>query len=69
MPENDKGYYKKYTIIDNRTGDEVDDATFTLNLDTDPDARVALEAYAEAIREKNPSLYQDLMDLLGAVPA
>ena len=64
-PENDKGYYQRYTVIDNRAGEEVDGPTFTLNLDTDPDARVALECYAEAIREKNPALYDDLVDMLG----
>jgi hypothetical protein len=67
MPETDKGYYQKYTVIDNRTGEEVEGRTFTLNLDTDPHAAEALVCYAEAIENENPTLYRDLLDML-AVP-
>jgi hypothetical protein len=68
MPSTTEGLYQKYTIIDNRTGAVIGDRTFTLNLDTDPDAAVALNAYAEAIRDKNPALYSDLLDWLDSMP-
>lgn len=64
MPENDKGYYQKYTVIDNRTGEEVEGQTFTLNLDTDPAAKVAMQAYAEAIMQDNPTLYADILEMI-----
>jgi hypothetical protein len=47
MPEN-TGYYKKFTVIDNRTGKEVDEETFTLKLESDPLAPAALRAYIDA---------------------
>jgi hypothetical protein len=65
MPEN-VGYYQKYTVIDNRTGDPVEGRTFTLNLDTDPFAMGALAAYREAIHEDGGygNLVADLDDIL-----
>lgn len=44
MPE-DAGLYKKFTVIDNRTGEEVDEFTFTLKPTTDPMAWAALREY------------------------
>jgi len=50
MPEN-TGYYKKFIVIDNRTGEEVVGRTFTLKLDSDPFALPALKAYVAAAKE------------------
>jgi hypothetical protein len=47
VPEN-APYYKKFTVIDNRTGEEVEERTFTLKIDSDPFAGPALLAYRDA---------------------
>lgn len=59
-----RGYYSKFTVIRRETGEEVTDATFTLIPASDPHARVALAAYAEACEEDNPGLARDLRELL-----
>lgn len=62
MPQNDIGLYKKYTVIKNSTGEEVQEETFTFNLETDPHAEVAMLAYAEAIQDINPRLALDIRE-------
>ena len=46
MPEN-TGYYDKFTVIRNSTGETVDEPTFTVLLESDPFALTAMEAYAD----------------------
>jgi hypothetical protein len=58
MSENEKGLYKKYTLINNETGKEIEGEAFILRPDRDDTALVAMEAYAEAT--ENQSLKQDL---------
>jgi hypothetical protein len=65
MPENDKGFYNKYTVIKNSTGEEVKEETFTFNLETDPHAEVAMLAYADAIEDVNPTLALDIREFFG----
>jgi hypothetical protein len=59
MPDK-RGYYKKFTVIDNRTGVEYMGRTFTFKVDEDPRARVALLVYANAVRQENPALAADI---------
>jgi hypothetical protein len=56
-----RGWYLKY-IIEKADGSPVDPNAdyFILRLDTDPAARKAALAYAEAIEESNPVLASDL---------
>lgn len=59
-------HYPKFKVIDNRTGQEVDPATcFTLIPSRDPNATVALRAYADAVRAELPQLAADLDALAG----
>jgi hypothetical protein len=55
-----KGYYKKFTVTDNRTGEEVDEETFTIKMHSDPHARAALLAYADSVEVENAELARDL---------
>lgn len=63
MPDLTRGLYDKYTVIRNDTGEEVR-GTFTLRPEVDPVARIALRAYAEAVRDENEHLAVDLLDWL-----
>lgn len=58
-----KRLYDKFTVIDNRTGDRVQDQTFTLIPSRDPAARIAVQAYADTIEADNPDLAADLRQL------
>jgi hypothetical protein len=60
MSENEKGLYKKYTVINNDTGKEIEGEAFILRPDRDITAVVALEAYAETT--ENQALKQDLKE-------
>lgn len=62
MSQDTNGYYQKFRVIDNRTGEEVTEPTFTLKLLSDPFARHAVLTYAQDIAEQNPQLLQDLND-------
>ncbi len=63
MPEN-VGLYKKYTVIDNRTGEEVDEFTFTLKPEGDPLAYQALATYRDEADIEGG--YEELVDALDA---
>lgn len=60
----EQGYYKKFTIIRNETGEEVTEDTFTLIPAHDEYAIPALEAYAKACEADNPELAADIRALL-----
>ena len=57
-----RGLYGKY-IISKADGSEVDPKAkyFVLRADTDKHARKALLAYAESVREDNPTLAKDIV--------
>jgi len=61
-----KGGLKEKYIIKKSNGKALDfDADyFVLRIDKDPHARVALQAYAESIKEDNPEFYTDLKEKL-----
>lgn len=61
-----KGIYGKY-IIQRSDGKPVDPKAvyFTLRLDTDPYARVAMLKYAETCQDEQPELARDILVLLG----
>lgn len=61
-----KGYYEKFTVIRNDTGEEVTDFRFTLIPSHDPHAEVALRAYADAVEAENPQLARELRERLDA---
>ncbi|MCM3257125.1 hypothetical protein M3664_04920 [Paenibacillus lautus] len=56
---NNKGLYKKYTIINNETGQEVEGEYFVLKPENDPAARAALIHYAT--RTENKELGKDIV--------
>jgi hypothetical protein len=61
----EQGLYKKFTVINNETGEEVQEQTFTLNPQTDPIAKSALLHYAsetpnQALRNDIRNWLQDL---------
>lgn len=60
-----KGLFGKY-VIEKADGSPVDRKAlyFTLRLDTDPFARLAVRRYAEACREERPELARDLEKVL-----
>jgi hypothetical protein len=58
-----QGYWEKYNVIDNRTGEMVKGRTFTFLLDSDPHAEVAMLAYARAIQNENPTLATDIWEM------
>ena len=58
----DKGLYKKFTVTNIETGEEVQEQTFTLNPKTDPVAKSALLLYAN--ETPNEVLSQDLKNWL-----
>lgn len=66
MPEN-AGFYKKFTVIDNRTNEEVTERTFTLKIDSDPFAKSALKAYRDAA-ETNGG-YEQIVEAIDALLA
>lgn len=57
-----RGYYEKFTVIDNRTGEVYPYKTFTIKI-SDPHSGPALLAYAGSVRTENPSLFRDLIAL------
>jgi len=57
-----EGYYKKYTVIDNATGEEYEGRTFTIKIDEDPSAAAALEAYADDTRMRGFEVLADALD-------
>lgn len=61
-----QGLYDRYTVIDNRTGQQVEDGFFVLKL-TDPVALKALMTYAEYTDD--PVLATDLSFLIGSSAA
>lgn len=64
FPDGPRGYYKKFTVIRNDTGEEVTEDTFTLIPAHDEHAIPALEAYAAACEADNPDLARDIRALL-----
>ena len=54
----EKGLYKKFSVINIETGEEVQEQTFTLNPQTDPIAKSALMHYAN--ETPNEALSRDL---------
>lgn len=64
-----RGHYGKY-IIEKVDGSPVDSEAdyFVLRIDTDKNARIALSAYAEAVKESNPKLSEDLFFKLRGYP-
>lgn len=60
-----KGLYGKY-VIQKTDGSPVDPHAvyFTLRIDKDRHARVAIRAYIESCREENPELARDLERVL-----
>jgi hypothetical protein len=69
MPTMD-GLHKKFTVIDNRTGEEVDEFTFTLKPESDPMAYAALETYRDAadIEGGYEELVEDLDQFFSNTP-
>lgn len=67
MPEN-KGFYQKYNV--SRVDGKPVGRTFTLELDRDPFAGPALEAYADAAEASGefPELVKDLREIIQDVP-
>ena len=65
MPDK-RGLYGKY-VVQKADGEQVDPKAvyFTLRVDTDKFAWVAIRAYAEACKDERPELAQDLEVLLG----
>lgn len=63
--ENYPGLYQKYKVYDADTDEPIDDFCFVLKPPSDPDAFLATWAYAKMIQ--NPSLTNDLMEILHEV--
>lgn len=59
-----QGLYGKYKIFKADTGKEITGWAFVLKPEKDYAARVALAAYAEAVRPRDPELARDLRKLL-----
>lgn len=62
----ERGYYEKFTVIRNDTGEEVKGFRFTLIPSHDPHAGTALRAYADAVEAENPQLAEELRERLDA---
>lgn len=58
-----KGYYSKFSVFRQDTGERVLDPTFTLIPHHDVHAAVALVAYAASCEADNPGLAEDLRRL------
>jgi hypothetical protein len=58
-----RGYYKKFTVVREDTGEEVVEDTFTLIPAHDDWAIPALLAYADACEAEAPQLAADLRQL------
>lgn len=66
----DKGYYEKFKVIRNDTGEEITDFRFVLIPglpSNDLHARVALRAYADSCESENPTLARELRERLDAL--
>lgn len=61
-----RGYYEKFKVIRNDTGEEVTDFRFVLIPSHDKHAAAALESYARSCESENPGLARDLRELLRA---
>jgi hypothetical protein len=59
----DRGYYEKFKVVRNDTGEEITSFRFVL-LPHDPHARVALLAYADSVEGDNPELARELRERL-----
>lgn len=55
------GYYEKFTVTRNSTGEQITGFRFVLLLN-DEHARRALLAYADSCESENPTLANDLRD-------
>lgn len=62
-----QGLYHKYTIIKNRTGEEVKRPSFVLLPENDPHARAALRAYAASVEAENAALAADLRSWMDSI--
>lgn len=62
-----QGIYAKYTVTKNEDGEVIKDC-FVLRPGHDPNARLALYAYAMSVREENPSLAADIFGWLYHLP-
>lgn len=62
------GLYHKY-VVAKTSGEAVDPKAiyFPLRLDKDPHARTAARAYADSVRYRNPTLSNDLQDLVDGI--
>lgn len=61
------GFYQKYTVIRNDGKPlEPNAQWFVLMIHKDPHAVVALQAYADSVRDTNPTLAHDLDNLVVA---
>lgn len=61
------GLYDKYTIINNKSGEPIDEDAFVLKPDKDPAARKALITYA--VNTKNERLRNNLYDWVERITA
>lgn len=65
-PDTERGLYGKYKVYRNTVPPlPLDEPCFVLRYDTDPHARVALEAYADSCADNYPKLADDLYRALG----
>jgi hypothetical protein len=65
-----KGYYEKFRVIRNETGEEITNFRFVLIPglpSNDRHARVALRAYADSCEPENPGLARELRERLDAL--
>jgi hypothetical protein len=65
------GYYEKFKIVRNDTGEEITEFRFVLipgPPSNDPHARVALRAYADSCDSENSALARELRERLDALP-
>lgn len=58
------GLYDKFDVYSTRTGDYIENFTFTLIPKCDPHAQVALLAYANSIALEDPELFLDIKEYL-----
>lgn len=71
LPKNEQGILPKFIVSRSDGRDAPGEKhegcfTFTLDIEHDPHAIVALSAYAESIRAENPTLASQLRKVLGA---
>jgi hypothetical protein len=61
-----RGYYEKYYVRNNETGEQITEFRFVLIPGRDEYAADALAAYADAVENDNPTLANDLREHLVA---